>query len=82
MTFNEHLSKIAHNRTQERLGSTVHKIATFTRCKALEVSVERGLTNVLPDDYLKEVSTLEARDKEAVARLMDERLKLWQELLL
>lgn len=82
MTYNEHLSKIAHNRMQEQLGSIVHKIATFTRYKAMEVSVERGLTNALPDNYLKEVSILEARDKRAIAEFMDERLKLWQELLL
>ena len=46
------------------------------------MSVERNMLNALPDNYLKEVDILEARDKEVIADFMDERLKLWQELLL
>lgn len=82
MVFNEYLSEIAHNRMQEQLGSIVHKIATFTRYRAIETSVKRGCPDALPDNYLKEVDILEAHDKKAVAGFMDERLKLWQELLL
>ena len=80
--FNEYLSEISKNRMLYQLDSIVRKIASFTRHRAIEVSVERNQLNALPDNYLKEVDILEARDKEAIAGLMDERLKLWQELLL
>lgn len=80
--FNEYLSEMAHNRMLYQLDSIIRKIASFTRHKAIEVSVERNMLNALPDNYLKEVDILEARDKEAIADFMDERLKLWQELLL
>lgn len=80
--FNEYLSEISRNRMLCQLDSIIRKIASFTRHKAIEVSVERGMVNALPDNYLKEVDILEARDKRAIADFMDERLKLWQELLL
>ncbi|MCI6059711.1 MAG: GntR family transcriptional regulator [Dorea sp.] len=80
--FNEYLSEISKNRMLYQLDSIVRKIASFTRHKAIEVSVERNMLNALPDNYLKEVDILEARDKKAIADFMDERLKLWQELLL
>lgn len=80
--FNEYLSEMAHNRMLYQLDSIIRKIASFTRHKAIEVSIERNMLNALPDNYLKEVDILEARDKEAIADFMDERLKLWQELLL
>lgn len=80
--FNEYLSEMAHNRMLYQLDSIIRKIASFTRHKAIEVSVERNMLNALPDNYLKEVDILEVRDKEAIADFMDERLKLWQELLL
>ena len=80
--FNEYLSEISKNRMLYQLDSIIRKIASFTRHKALEVSVERNQLNALPDNYLKEVNILEARDKKAIAGFRDERLKLWQELLL
>ena len=80
--FNEYLSEISKNRMLYQLDSIVRKIASFTRHKAIEVSVERNMLNALPDNYLKEVDILEARDKKAIADFMDERLKLWRELLL
>lgn len=80
--FNEYLSEISKNRMLYQLDSIVRKIASFTRHKAIEVSVERNMLNALPDNYLKEVDILEARDKKAIADFMDERLRLWQELLL
>lgn len=80
--FNEYLSEISRNRMLYQLDNIIRKIASFTRHKAIEVSVERGMVNALPDNYLKEVDILEARDKRAIADFMDERLKLWQELLL
>lgn len=80
--FNEYLSEISKNRMLYQLDSIIRKIASFTRHRAIEVSVERDQLNVLPDNYLKEVDILEARDKEAIPGFMDERLKLWQELLL
>ena len=60
----------------------VHQIATFTRHRAIEVSIERGVPNALPDNYLREVDLLERRDKTAMADFMDDRLQLWQEFLL
>lgn len=80
--FNEYLSEISQNRMLYQLDSIIRKIASFTRHKAIEVSVERNQLNALPDNYLKEVDILEARDKSAIAAFMDERLKLWQGLLL
>lgn len=80
--FNEYLSEISQNRMLCQLDSIIRKIASFTRHKAIEVSVERNMVNALPDNYLKEVDILEARDKRAIADFMDERLKMWQELLL
>ena len=80
--FNEYLSEISQNRMLYQLDSIIRKIASFTRHKAIEVSVERNQLNALPDNYLKEVDILEARDKSAIAAFMDERLKLWQDLLL
>lgn len=80
--FNQYLGEISHNRMLQQLDNIIHKIAAFTRHKAIEVSLEQGRTNALPDNYLKEVDILEARDKRAITEFMDERLKLWQELLL
>lgn len=80
--FNEYLGTIAKNRMLLQLDSIIHRIATFTRRKAIEVSLERGLVNALPDNYLKEVEILASRKKEAIPGFMDERLELWQELLL
>lgn len=80
--FNEYLGEISHNRMLQQLDSIIHKIASFTRHKAIEASISQGRPNALPDNYLKEVDILEARDKRAITEFMDERLKLWQELLL
>lgn len=82
MDFNEYLSEISHNRMQTQLDSIIHKIATFTRYNAIKTSVQLGRPDALPDNYLKEVDILEARDKKAIAEFMDERLKLWKDLLL
>lgn len=82
MDYNEYLSEISHNRMQSRLNVIIHKIAAFTRHNAIKASVEYGRPNALPDNYLKEVDILEARDKKAIAEFMDERLRLWRELLL
>lgn len=80
--FNEYLGEISHNRMLQQLDNIIHKIASFTRHKAIEVSIQQGRPNALPDNYLKEVDILEARDKRGITEFMDERLKLWQELLL
>ena len=69
LTFNKYLSGMTHNCMQERLGEIVDQIATFTRRKAIEVSIERGMPEVLPDNYLEEVALLERREKESVANL-------------
>ena len=53
LTFNKYLSGMTHNCMQERLGEIVDQIATFTRRKAIEVSIERGMPEVLPDNYLE-----------------------------
>lgn len=82
MAFNQHLSNMAHNRMQARLAEIVHQIASFTRHKAIEASIAHGTPNALPDSYLREVEIVERRDKAAVTGFMDERLKLWQTLLL
>lgn len=82
MAYQEQLEKITHNRMQEQLGVMIHQIAAFTRHKAIQVSAERGIPGALPEHYLREVSLLENRDKAAVAGFMDEKLRLWQELLL
>ncbi len=82
LTFNKYLSGMTHNCMQERLGEIVDQIATFTRRKAIEVSIERGMPEVLPDNYLEEVALLERREKESVAQFMDQRLKIWQNLLM
>lgn len=82
MAFNRYLSEISHNRMLSQLDAIVRKMASFTRHKAIEVCVERDQLNALPDNYLKEVELLEKREKESIADFMDERLKLWQELLL
>lgn len=81
-TFNEYLGEIAHNRMLQQLDNIIHKIAAFTRHKAIEESLAQGRPDALPDNYLKEVDILEARDKKAITEFMDERLSLWQELLL
>lgn len=81
-SFNEYLGEISHNRMLVQLNTIICRIAAFTRYRALEVSVERGCPDRLPDNYLKEVDILEARDEAAIAGFMDERLALWQDLLL
>lgn len=81
-SFNLYLGEISHNRMMKQLDSIIHKIAVFTRYKALENSVELGRMEDLPNNYLEEVEILEARDQKAIAGFMDKRLKLWQELLL
>lgn len=82
LDFNHYLSKMTHNPMQERLGEMVNQIATFSRRKAIEASIELGIPHALPDNYLDEVDVLEHRDKASIAEFMDKRLKLWQELLL
>lgn len=80
--FNIYLDDITGNRMLVQLDSIIHKIAKFTRSKAIEVSTARGLNRMLPDNYLKEVDIIEQRDKAAVIAFMDERLAIWKELLL
>ncbi len=82
LKYNEFLSDITHNRMQVELDVVVHKLAKFTRSKSISVSVERGMVNALPDNYLEEVSILENRDKSAIIPFIDKRLNLWRELLL
>lgn len=82
LDFNRHLGRMTHNRMQERLGEIVAQMAAFTRRRAIQVSIERGTPDILPDNYLSEAALLERRDKAAVAAFMDERLKVWQKLLL
>ena len=48
--FNEYLSEISKNRMLYQLDSIVRKIASFTRHRAIEVSVERNQLNALPDN--------------------------------
>ena len=82
LAFNNYLGDIAGNRMLLQLDNIIHKIATFTRYKAIEVSVEKDMCDALPTNYLKEVDILEKRDKRAIAEFMDERLALWRILLL
>lgn len=80
--FNIYLGEITNNPMLLQIDSVIHKIAKFTRYKALEESVKRGIPDVLPANYLKEVDLIQARNKEAIAGFMDERLEIWKELLL
>lgn len=82
LAYQEWLGNITHNRMQEQLGRMTYQVAAFTRHKAIEASLARGLAAALPDHYLQEVRILENRDKAAAASFMDEKLRLWQELLL
>ncbi len=80
--FNIYLGEITNNPMLLQIDSVIHKIAKFTRHKALEESVKRGMPDILPANYLKEVDLIQARNKEAIAGFMDERLEIWKELLL
>lgn len=80
--FNEYLGKMAKNPMILQLDEISLKIANYTRVKAIEVSVERDIRSALPDSYLKDVELIANRDKRGIADLLDEKLTLWQELLL
>ncbi len=80
--FQDFLGVISGNPMISHLDSVVCRIAVFMEHKAIEVSLERGIPHVLPNNVLEEVAILEDRDKDAVISFMDRRLKLWQILLL
>lgn len=80
--YNRYLGQITHNPMIIQLNEMFMKIAKFTRIKAIEVSLERKQPNLLPDSYLKDVELLERRDKNGISELVDEKLTLWQDLLL
>ena len=80
--FNLYLGEMANNRMLMQIDTLVHSIAKFTRNKAIEESVKRGIPDILPANYLKEVDLIQARDKASIAEFMDERLAIWKELLL
>lgn len=80
--FNIYLGEIANNKMVLQMDSVIHKIAKFTRTKALEESIQRGTPDILPANYLKEVDLIQARDKKGIAEFMDERLAIWKDLLL
>ena len=82
LAFNEYLGDLTHNPMLDQLDGVVRKIASFTRHKAIEKSVEIGEPSLLPDNYLKEVELIESRDQRSIADFMDERMALWKRLLL
>jgi DNA-binding FadR family transcriptional regulator len=82
MEFNVFLSEITHNRMLDQLDAIIHKVAKFTRNKAIERSKELGEPMLLPDNYMKEVDILERRSEAEVLPFMDERLEIWKKLLL
>ena len=82
LSFNEYLGDITHNRMLKKLDDVIHKIASFTRHKAIERSREEGHPEMLPENYMKQVRYLEERDESVISEFMDERLEIWKELLL
>lgn len=80
--FNLYLGEMANNPMLVQIDTLIHSIAKFTRNKAIEESVKRGIPDILPANYLRQVDLIQARDKDAIGRFMDERLEIWKELLL
>lgn len=80
--FRVYLGEICHNPMLMQFDTIVHRIAKFTRKKAIEESLKRGWLDQLPDNYMKEVDILERRDRQAIPDFMDERLALWEALLI
>ncbi len=80
--FNVQIAKMAQNRMVAQMDELVHKMAAFTRHKAIEVSIAEGRPEALPENYLFEVEVLESGDPNRIIVLMERRLELWRELLL
>lgn len=82
VAFNVHIAEMAKNRMVMQMDKLVHKMAAFTRHKAIEVSIAQGRPQALPENYMMEVEVLESGDPNRIIGLMETRLELWRELLL
>lgn len=82
LKFNMYIAEMAKNRMVVQMDKLVHKMAAFTRRKAIEVSIAQGRPQALPENYMLEVEVLESGDPNRIIGLMDKRLELWKELLL
>ena len=80
--FNMYIASMVHNRLVVQMDDMVHRMAAFTRFKAIDVSIQEGRPEALPENYMMEVEVLESGDRSRIVELMDARLKLWKELLL
>lgn len=82
VAFNVYIADMARNRMVAQMDRLVHKMSAFTRHKAIEESIARGIPEALPENYLLEVEVLESKDRYQIFELLDKRLQLWRELLL
>lgn len=82
LDFNIYVASMVHNRLVVQMDRMVHKMASFTRHKAIEISIERGIPEILPKNYMMEVEVLESGDRNQIVELMDARLAMWRELLM
>lgn len=80
--YNRYLGEITHNPMVIQLNKIAMKIAKYTRVRAIENSLRKGQPNLLPDSYLKDIEMLERRDINGIPELADEKLLLWQSLVL
>ena len=81
LAFNRYLGDMHANRMLSRLDVLVHKIASFTRHRAIARSRELGEPWLLPDNYLRQVDVIASRDPNQLGDFMDERMAVWRRLL-
>ena len=82
MEFNSFLNGITGNRMLIQVDDIVHRVASFTRHKAIEESRKRKKPDLLPDSYLEQVEVIASGDPKNIPALMKRRLEIWKELLM
>ena len=81
MKFNFYLGEMSGNMMMVQLDDIVYRISKYSRYEAITATIEKGIPDALPDNYLKQVDIIEAGDMNAIPAFLDERLELWKSLL-
>lgn len=80
--FNNYVGESCKNKMLDALNEISVKFATYTRHRAIEVSIERNQRNLLPDAYWDDLMLIETRNTDAILKHCDEKLQMWRDLLL
>lgn len=80
--LNDYVGASCKNKMLDALNEISVKFAAYTRHRAIEVSIERGQRNLLPDAYWEDIQLIETRDQNRILKHCDEKLQMWCDLLL